>query len=169
MSEDEGRTGDEHVGSLGEEAVRLVGALSGWLGHVGDDLGGAVDDLAGHVRGAASQAAHDLDEHLATGAPECRYCPVCRTVHVLREVTPEVRSHLADAATSLAQAALGFAAAVAAETSRARAASGADDAASTRRPSDGVQHIDLDDDPDEEPDDYRDGDGGGAPDPADES
>lgn len=155
MSEHDPRPGDDRVGSLGEEAARLVGALSGWFSHVGSDLGESIDDLAGHARGAASQAVHDLDEHLATGAPECTVCPVCRTVHVLREVTPEVRSHLADAASSLAQAALGLAAAVAAEASRVRHASGGEESGST--PSDGVQRIDLDDGPEpaDDADDHR--------------
>ena len=43
----------------------------------------------------ASAALHDVDEHLATGAPECRYCPVCRAVHVVRDAAP--RSHPPDA------------------------------------------------------------------------
>ena len=52
----------------------------------------------------ASAAAHDVDAHLANGE-ECRYCPVCRAVQVFRSASPEVREHLATAATSLAQAA----------------------------------------------------------------
>jgi hypothetical protein len=57
---------------------------------------------------AASRAARDVDEHLATGAPECTYCPVCRVVHVVRSTSPEVRAHLAVAASSLLQAAAGL-------------------------------------------------------------
>jgi len=73
---------DDPVGSAAEEAVKLLGALGQW----------------------AHSMRADVDEHLATGAPECTYCPVCRTVHVLREAGPEVGAHLASAASSLMQA-----------------------------------------------------------------
>ena len=61
--------------------------------------------------GLASQAAaslHDINEHLATGSAECTYCPVCRTVHAVRQTSPEVRAHLAQAASSLMHAAAGM-------------------------------------------------------------
>jgi len=102
--------GEEPVGSLGEEAARLLGTLADW--------------------------ARDLDDHIATGDPECKYCPVCRGVHVVRQASPEVRAHLATAATSFLQAAAGMLA----------AATPADPGQDPARPS--VQHIDLDDEPD---------------------
>jgi hypothetical protein len=77
---------DEPVGSLGDEAAKLLGVLAGW----------------------ASERARDLDEHVATGAEECLYCPVCRTVHAVRSASPEVREQLTTAATSLLQAAAGL-------------------------------------------------------------
>ncbi|NHA00004.1 hypothetical protein G5V59_06715 [Nocardioides sp. W3-2-3] len=52
--------------------------------------------------------AHEVNEHIATGSAECRYCPVCRVVHAVRETSPEVRTHLLSAASSLLQAAAGF-------------------------------------------------------------
>lgn len=93
------------VGSLAEEAARLVGALSGWAREHGD-LGPQVDDLASR----ATDALHDLRDHGtgptdAADASDCSFCPVCRTVHAVRSLSPEVRSHLASAATSLVQAA----------------------------------------------------------------
>ncbi len=113
-------SGGPDVGGIGEEAVRLVGALADWAREHGPSLTGLTDDL---------------DEHLATGAPECTYCPICRTVHVLRESGPEVRQHLAVAAASLMQAAAGV----------LNAAASADPQhGSTKH--DGVQKIDLDDD-----------------------
>ena len=75
----------EQVGSVGEEAAKLLGALGDW--------------------------AKDVGEHVDTGAAECTWCPVCRTVHVIREASPEVRTHLATAAASLMQAAAGILAA----------------------------------------------------------
>ena len=72
--------GDAHdVGSLGDEAAKLLGALSGWArDHAGDASNG--------WSGLASQAAasaHGLNDHLATGSAECTVCPVCRSVHAL--------------------------------------------------------------------------------------
>ena len=67
MSGDANEPGrDPDVGTVVEEAAKLLGALSDWAkdaAHLGADLG------------------HGLDGHLATGAPECTYCPICRTVH----------------------------------------------------------------------------------------
>ena len=89
MSQDE-RDSSDQVGSVGEEAAKLLGALGDWAkGHVGDSVTG-------------------LDGHLDTGAPECTYCPICKTVHVLRQASPEVRTQLATAASALIQAAAGL-------------------------------------------------------------
>ena len=101
----------EDVGSVAEEAAKLLGALSDW----------------------AKDAAHDVDEHIATGAAECTYCPICRTVHVVRELSPEVRDQLASAATAFLQAATGLLSGASSEQ--------------TGGP-ERVQHIDLDDDGD---------------------
>lgn len=94
--------GDAHdVGSLGDEAAKLLGALSGWAReHAGD----ASDGLSGFASQAAASA-HDLNDHLATGSAECTVCPVCRSVQALRQLNPEVKAHLATAMTSIAQAA----------------------------------------------------------------
>lgn len=82
------------VGSLAEEAAKLLGALSGW----------AQEHDLDEVADRASAVGHDLHEHLATGAPECTYCPICQAVRFLRNTSPEVRVHLASAGASLAQA-----------------------------------------------------------------
>jgi hypothetical protein len=105
----DGRAGGPHeeVGSVADEAAKLFGALSDW--------------------------ARDTNEHIATGAEECTYCPICRTVHVVRMASPEVRTHLAMAAANLMQAAAGILAAASSDDSRAGAARG-----------EGVEHIDLD-------------------------
>ena len=93
-------TGDQ-VGPLAEEAAKLFGALSGWAR---EHAGEASEGLSGLAEQAAS-AVHGIDEHLATGSAECTVCPVCRTVHAVRQLSPEVTAHLTTAATSLAQAA----------------------------------------------------------------
>lgn len=103
------------VGSVAEEAVKLLGALSGWAKETAGDAGQA------------------LDQHLATGAAECTYCPICRTVHAVRELSPEVKTQFATAATSFLNAAAGLI---------------ADAASAPRDRSAGVEHIGLDDDGD---------------------
>lgn len=91
----------EPVGSLAEEAVKLFGALSGWASEHAGEAGEVLSGLAGHAAAAADQ----VNEHLATGAAECTVCPICRTIHVVRQLSPEVKSHLALAASALVQAA----------------------------------------------------------------
>lgn len=89
--------GPEPVGSLAEEAAKLLGALSGWAREHGDGVSAMADTVTGHVAG-------ELHDHLATGSPECAWCPVCRTVAAVRQTSPEVRAHLASAASSLMMA-----------------------------------------------------------------
>jgi hypothetical protein len=88
------------VGSLGEEAAKLLGALSGWAREHAAEAGDGLSGLASH----ATASAHDLDDHLATGAAECTV-PLCRTISAVRQVSPEVTAHLSAAVSSLAQAA----------------------------------------------------------------
>jgi hypothetical protein len=70
------------VGSLSEEAAQLFATLAG--------------------------LARGVDAHVATGGADCLWCPVCRVIHVVREASPEVRAHLAEAGASLLQAAAGL-------------------------------------------------------------
>jgi len=65
-------------GSMGEEAAKLVDALSEW---------------------ARSAAGGELP--LATGSTECTLCPVCQLLTVMRRARPETFTHLAEATTSL--------------------------------------------------------------------
>lgn len=147
MSDSHG-PGDDEVGSVGEEAAKLFGALSEWAressgpaaGAAGAGLaGGLAGGLGESLSGLADHAAatvSELNEHLATGSAECTYCPICRTVHAVRQTSPEVKAHLAGAASSLLQAMAGLLA----------TPHGGQDAGA------GVEHIDLDD-PDEDEDD----------------
>lgn len=108
------RPEDEPVGSVGEEAAKLFGALADWAGD--------------HAR--------EVNEHLATGEAECLYCPICRTVHAVRQASPEVKAQLAGAASTFLQAAAGLLSA----------------AGQTGPPPSRVQHIDLDDEGDSDED-----------------
>lgn len=65
------------AGSVGDEAAKLVEALSEW------------------ARGAAGG-----DLPLATGSDECQLCPICQALSLARRARPETFTHLTDAATS---------------------------------------------------------------------
>ena len=115
----------ESVGSVAEEATKLLGALQDWA-----------QEGAGE---AAGRVLHDLNEHIATGDADCRYCPVCQLIRGVRETSQEVRQHMASAATSLLHAATGVL-----EAYAQRAPSDGDRARDSRRT--GVEKIDLADD-----------------------
>jgi hypothetical protein len=93
-------------GPLAEEAARLMEALSQWAR-------GGVGELP-----------------LATGGAECRVCPVCQMLGVLRHTRPETFAHLAEATSALVAA--------------LRTVVESHDEHTAR---DGMQRIDLDDDP----------------------
>jgi hypothetical protein len=131
---DDGR--QEPVGSLGEEAAKLLQALQGWAKESGDDY---ADAAAGAASGAAA-AIKEINEHIATGSDDCRYCPVCQVISTVRETSPEVRQHLASAASSLMQAVAG---ALATQVPEQRG---------KRRSGSAVEKIDLSDDGDWEDD-----------------
>jgi len=107
--DESGPTGDsdaqrEPVGSVGDEAAKLLGALSEWARDQGTDFAESATGAAT----AFAHAAQDVSEHVATGSQDCRYCPVCQVIHAVRSTSPEVRTHLAVAASSLMQAAAGL-------------------------------------------------------------
>lgn len=91
----------DDIGSVGEEAMKLLGAFADLARQHGGDAAGGVSNLAGQ----AAAMAHEVGEHIATDAVECKYCPVCRVVHAVRQTSPEVKAHLMVAASSLLQAA----------------------------------------------------------------
>jgi len=78
-------SGEQALGSAAQEAARLVEALSDWLA----------------VRARDPDGFQFLSEHVATGAPECRLCPLCRLIALGRSAGPEVAGHLDDALRSL--------------------------------------------------------------------
>lgn len=96
-----GAPGPDDVGSVADEAAKLLGALSDWA----RDQTAAAGHGASDAASAASAALQGFNDHFATDSADCRYCPICRVVHVVRECSPEVRTHLALAALNLMQAA----------------------------------------------------------------
>jgi hypothetical protein len=88
---------------VGEEAAKLFTALSGWAKDQGAQG-------AGSAAGAASafgDILKDVNEHIATGGEDCKYCPLCQVISAVRTTSPEVKAHLAVAASSLMHAAAG--------------------------------------------------------------
>jgi hypothetical protein len=73
------QTGSASHGSLSEEAAKLAETLQAWL-NTGAAMGGV---------GTSS---------------ECRVCPFCQLLGVLRGTKPEVLAHLMEAGTALAAA-----------------------------------------------------------------
>ncbi len=129
---DTGSGRPDDIGSVAEEATKLLGAVADWAREHGSDLGSGVAALADQ----AAATAHDVSAHIATDDAECRYCPICRTVHAVRTASPEVRAQLTTAASAFLQAAAGM-----------LAGSGG---GGTGRP---VERIDLDDNTDDNTDD----------------
>ena len=68
-------------GTIGDEAVKLLDAVQDW-------------------------ARRNLGEgaHIATGAPECTWCPICQFIAVLRGDRPEISDKIAEATVSMVAA-----------------------------------------------------------------
>jgi hypothetical protein len=111
---------DEQVGSVAEEAQRLLESLrrtggpsdgtppGGGPRSDGSTGSGAHDRAARSEGGPAGSATEDgSDDDPGDGEdtawvctdPFCRSCPLCRTVAVVRELSPETLRRLADLAT----------------------------------------------------------------------
>jgi len=111
-------TGGDRVGTLGEEAVKLLSAVSSWAqDHAGADE--QTTTPTGTCTGAAGSA--------------CQWCPLCRAVSSARAVSPELREQLVVAGLALTAAARTFLESLTAPSARSN-------------PSTGVEHLDLRDD-----------------------
>ena len=109
---------------MAEEAAKLLGALSGWASTHGGDLGHGLSDIA-------SAAIHDVDEHIATGAPSAATARCAGWCTSCARPAPRCAPTSSLAGTSLMQAAAAL-----------LATAVPDD---TDRGSGGVEQIDLDD------------------------
>lgn len=91
---------DAAVGSVAEEATRLLEALGRPPAPDAPDT----PDTPGAAAPAADRGSAASEHvHVAMGdAQTCTWCPVCRSVGVLRSVSPETLSRLADLATAAA-------------------------------------------------------------------
>lgn len=96
----------EPVGTVAEEAARLVQSLRGWAG-AGSEAGTGGDTRTGSDTGTGADAAADgcaCSCHRTGEAATCRLCPVCRGIALLRAVRPETLERVADVATMAAAA-----------------------------------------------------------------
>jgi hypothetical protein len=102
------------VGSVAEEAARLVDALGGWAAtarhaasarhtdDVADDPAeGVSEDLPGDDAPANTCPTCGADSGVGQ-AISCQVCPVCQGIALLRSVRPETVDRLADLAGALA-------------------------------------------------------------------
>lgn len=85
----------EQPASVLFEAVRLADVLRRRIGVGGGSGSGDVWSEA------TSEAGDAWGEHIATGAPECRYCPVCRAIAASRTAGPDVVANVVAAGESL--------------------------------------------------------------------
>ncbi len=95
------------MGSVADEAARLVGLLGGYLG----DLGGYLGDLSGDLGGDVSadiaagvsepEPEADADPTPGSDVPSgggfpCGVCPICQGAALVRRVRPETIAKAAD-------------------------------------------------------------------------
>ena len=92
------------VGSVGEEAAKLLQALQEWAKESGHEH---AETMASATAGAGGML-QAFNEHIATGSKDCTYCPLCQVIAAVRATSPEVKQHLTTAASSLLQAAAGL-------------------------------------------------------------
>lgn len=92
------------AGGLGEEAVKLLGAVEEWLRGATSGLGGGGGPSGPGADGEASGSPFDAfaeqlgERHVG---PECLICPICQLLALVRSVRPEAFEHVVDAVGSL--------------------------------------------------------------------
>jgi hypothetical protein len=82
----------EQPGYVLEEAVKLFVAMGRRMGDTGRTV--RRDDVW-------SRATREEHPRIATGAPECKYCPICRTIAASRESGTDVAGHVMNAGQEL--------------------------------------------------------------------
>jgi hypothetical protein len=102
----------DRPGDVLDEAAKLFDALVRRVSGGGGDERAPRDEPAGDVwdratrEAAAAQGGEEPGPRIATGAPECRDCPVCRAIAMKRESGGDVARHLREAGQSLLAAGL---------------------------------------------------------------
>ncbi|MFD0686900.1 hypothetical protein [Actinomadura fibrosa] len=105
----------EQPGDVLDEAAKLFDALRSRIGGAfGTGGGGGHGTGPGGPEGSGSSGGdvwsrattEEPEPRIATGAPECRDCPVCRAIAIKREAGGDVGRHVREAGQSLFAAAL---------------------------------------------------------------
>ena len=112
-----GDNNHEEVGTVAEETAKLLAALQDWA----KDSGSSHAAAASQAAGGLADSVRGIGEHVGHG-PDCKFCPVCQVINVVRETSPEVKQHLAIAANSMLQAMQGMLATQVPDDQRARGA-----------------------------------------------
>jgi hypothetical protein len=86
------------VGSLGEEAAKLLGAVEDWLRGARDKGAGTGADERSDPSAYDVFAEHEGQRHVG---PECLICPICQLLALARSARPEAFEHVVDAVGSL--------------------------------------------------------------------
>jgi hypothetical protein len=94
----------EPVGTLAEEAAKLLAAVHVWAGDSAGASSQAAEAGQTGQAGTSGEAGHHEDHNSA----ECQWCPLCRLVRMAKATSPDVRDHLSQAAVSLALAVKGL-------------------------------------------------------------
>jgi hypothetical protein len=81
--------GEGEVGSLADEAARLFAVATDWARQY------TADSRTGSAASAPRSGDWPGQEHIATGAPECRWCPICQAISLLRTTSPDMKEHVA--------------------------------------------------------------------------
>lgn len=102
MSQASAAGGSDEVGSVADEAARLIWSLADWTRRHAAGEAPLADDCGGHDHRGAGGASAAGEESDAGGA--CAWCPVCRAHAWLRQLNPDTRAHLGAAGASLAAA-----------------------------------------------------------------
>ena len=97
MSDEHGEP--EELGTVAEETAKLLAALQDWA----QNSAGAHAAAAAHTAVALAESLRGVTGQLGHG-PDCRLCPLCQAINVVRDTSPEVKEHLSNAANSVLQA-----------------------------------------------------------------
>jgi hypothetical protein len=83
------RATTDPYGAAAEEAARLVDALGQWLA------------ARASARPTGGVDLGYLNTHIATGAAECKLCPLCQLISLARQGSPELAHRLDEAVEAL--------------------------------------------------------------------
>ncbi len=102
--------GSDRVGSVAEEAARLLGVFAAGMPEAHLLAAGsraAGDPPQAHV---CPECGHDPHAASTTSDSVCRICPICRVLNVVKSISPETLEKIADVVDLVSDGLRGFAA-----------------------------------------------------------